>query len=227
MTFIHRLAPLAACVLCVSAPATAGPRETLIRAAFGTSSRTDALALVNQAIDETKATLAAHPGDKEARLQQALGIGYRGQLKRSASDAKATRVMLDDLAREFPRDAEVQVALAGWHLTAVGDLGQLLARTLLGASRDTGYAALERAMALGGNRAFFPAYAALVRIRIDAKDTRTPQALAERAAAAATPQAIDRITQRAAERLLVSLRAGNGQAASALAKRLLPFGNVQ
>lgn len=219
---------IAATVLAITAPATAAtPRETLTRAAFATTDKAQALVLIQQAIDETNADLARTPGDKEARLQRALGTGYRGQLKRSPGDAKATRDMLVALAAAYPRDAEVQVALAGWHLTAVSDLGAFLARTLLGASRDTGFAALDRALALGGNRAFFPAYAALIRTRIDPSDTKTPLALAERASAAAAPTAVDRILQRAAQRLAVPLHAGDGDGASSLAKQLLPFGTVK
>lgn len=216
-----------AAAVAIAAPAHATARETLLRAAFGTPDKTQALGLVQQAIDETTRTLAAKPDDKEARLQQALGIGYRGQLKRSPGDAKTAHTLLADLARTNPRDAEVQIAFAGWHLTAVSDLGPFLARTVLGASKDEGFAALDRAMALGAGRAFFPAYAALIRIRIDDKDTRTPLTLAERSIAGGTPTAIDKVMQRAAQRLVVPLRAGNGAAAAALAKSLLPFGAVR
>jgi hypothetical protein len=217
---------LLATLLSIAGPGFAAARDTLIRAAFATPDKAQAISLVQTAIDETRATLAAHAGDREARLQLALGTGYRGQLKRSPGDAKSSHTMLTDLARDYPRDAEVQIAFAGWHLTAVADLGPFLARTVLGANKDAGFAALDRAIALGGNRAFFPAYAALIRARLDTDDTRTPIALAERAAAAPAPQGIDRVMQRAAQRLLVPLRAGDGSAAAKLAKRLLPFGDI-
>lgn len=217
---IALIAPLA-----VQAQATS-PRDTLIRAAFTTPNKAQALGLVNQAIVEAGATLAQTPADHEARLQHALGIGYRGQLTRSPSDARTAHHALEAIAAADPADAEVQMAMAGWHLTAVGDLGDFFARTLLGASRAQGLAALDRAVAMGGDRAFFPAYAALIRIKLDSSDTATPLRLAERAATAEAPGAIDRVTQRAAIRLLPSLRAGDGAAAARIARQLLPFGTV-
>ena len=173
------------------------PRETLIRAAFTAHDKAQALALIDQAIGATQAILARDPNNREAKLQQTLGIGYRGQLKRSPSDAKATLVALNALVASDPRDPEAQVALAGWHLTAIGDLGPFLAHTLLGASKDQGYAALSRALALGGNHAFFAGYAALIHIRLDSGDLATPLALAQRSAAAQASTPIDRILQRA------------------------------
>jgi hypothetical protein len=204
----------------------ASPREELIRAAFATHDKSQALALVNQAIAESQSILAQSPGDREAKLQQALGIGYRGQLKRSPTDAKAAHSLLESLANSEPRDPEAQVAVAGWHLTAVGDLGNFLARTILGADRGTGFAALDKAVALGGNRAFFSGYAALIRIKLDSSDTAVALRYAQRAAGAQAPTPIDRVMQQAARRIIPMLQAGDGSGASKLAKQLLPFGTL-
>ena len=67
------------------------PRDTLIRAAFATPDKAQALGLVNQAIAEAGATLVQTPADHEAQLQHALGIGYRGQLTRSPSGRRPRR----------------------------------------------------------------------------------------------------------------------------------------
>lgn len=217
---IALIAPVA-----VQAQATS-PRDTLIRAAFATPDKAQALGLVNQAIADANATLAQTPADREARLQQALGIGYRGQLTRSPGDARTAHHALEAIAAADPANAEVQVAVAGWHLTAVGDLGDFLARTLLGASRSQGLVALDRAVTMGGDRAFFPGYAALIRIKLNSADTATPLRLAERAAAGQTPSPLDRVMQRAAVRLLPPLRAGDGAGAARIARQLLPFGTV-
>lgn len=210
----------------VSSASAASPRDTLIRAAFSTHDKGQALALVNAAIGESQRMLAQNPRDREAELQQALGIGYRGELTHSPSDAKTAHRTLATMIAADPADAEARMAMAGWHLTAIGDLGNFLARTLLGASREQGLTALDRAVAMGGDRAFFPGYAALIRIKLDSSDTETALRLARRAAAAQAPGAIDRVMQRAAARLLPPLEAGDGAAASRLAKQLLPFGTV-
>ena len=81
----------AAIAIVIAAPAAVSaqtPRETLIRAAFMTHDKAEALTLVNQAYAQTRTTLAQSPNDGEAKLQQALAIGYRGQLSRSLGDAK-------------------------------------------------------------------------------------------------------------------------------------------
>ncbi len=225
-SFFRGAAAIALVVTLAGSAQAEAPRETLIRAAFATHDRAQALTLVNEAIGEAKTLLVQHPGDREAQFQQALGIGYRGQLTRSPSDAKAAHRALAVIAAAYPADAEVQMAMAGWHLTAVGDLGNFLARALLGASRDQGLAALDRAVGMGGDRAFFPGYAALIRIKLDSSDTATALHLAQRAAAAQAPGAIDRVMQRAAIRLIPPLLAGDGTGASRIARQLLPFGTL-
>ena len=218
-----------ACPVAVSAVTAnaATPRELLLRAAFVARDKTQALGFINDALVNTNVTLAANANDREARLQQALAIGYRGQINRSPADAKTAHGDLEALAAADPKNAEIETALAGWHLTAVGDLGVFLARTVLGASKATGLATLDRAVVLGGNRAFFPAYAALIRIRIDSGDVATPLALAQRAVAAAASTPLDRVLQNAAQRLIVPLKAGDGDGAAKLAKQLLPFGQLR
>jgi len=219
---------VAAAVITIAATANVGaatPRDTLIRAAFMTQDKSQALTLIDQAYAQTKATLAQSPGDKEAKLQRALAIGYRGQLRRTLGDAKAAHAAFVALAAANPRDPEVQIALAGWHLTAVGDLGAFLARSVLGASRAAGMTSLDQAIALGGNHAFFPGYAALIRIRLDPSEVAPALQLAKQSAGDQATTSIDRILQRAAIRLLPLLQAGDGKAASKLAGQLLPFGS--
>jgi hypothetical protein len=226
---LRRLAPAVSMLVATAvtaAPAAASPRDLLIHAAFQMHDKQQCLGVVNEAIAETKAELGKDPADREARLQQALAIGYRGQLTRSPNDAKASHAALQALASSDPRDPEAAIAFAGWHLTAVGDLGNFLAKTLLGASRTEGFSQLDRAVSLGGNRAFFPAYAALIRVKLDSGDTATPLRLAQRAQAAQAPTAIDRVMKAAAIRLIPLLQAGKGGEASKLAKQLLPFGTL-
>jgi hypothetical protein len=217
-------------VCSIAAPAAANassPRDLLLRAAFVARDKSQALGFIGDALADTKTALAANANDREAKLQQALAIGYRGQLTRSLADAKAAHAALESLTAADPRNPETETALAGWHLTAVGDLGGFLARTVLGANKAAGLAMLDKAVALGGNRAFFPAYAALIRIRVDSGDTATSLALAQRAAAAATPSPLDRVMQSAAQKLLVPLKAGDGAGAARLAQQLLPFGQIK
>jgi hypothetical protein len=216
-----------ALAVCIAAPAMAAtPREILTQAAFTAPTRPAALAQVDAALAGANAILARTPGDAEARLQQAIAIGYRAKLKKGLADAKEARRLMEALVAADPRNAEAHAALAGWHMDAVAQLGGFMARTMLGAKRETGLAELDKALRLGGNRALFPAMAALTRIQTDKGDVATARALAQAASTAATPTPLDRVMQRAATALLVPLRQGDGKTAQALAARLLPFGRL-
>jgi hypothetical protein len=207
------------------APANS-PRTTLVTAAFQTTDKSRALALVNKAIGSLTATLASDPGNRDAQLQQGIALGYRGKLTRSVGDAKRGRDILNSYAVRHANDPEAQIALGGWHLTVIADAGAMLGGSVLGASKSKGLAALNKAVSLGGNRAFFPAYAGLTRIALDPKDAPAAQLLLDKAVGAQAPTEVDRITQAAAKRVVVLIRAGDNKGASRLAEQLLPFGRI-
>lgn len=225
MTLMSRhLAALTAAIVLATPVVAATPREMLIQASFQTTDKAAALALVTQAIAAAEAQLAANPNDREAQFQRIIGIGNRAKLTRSPVDAKSARHLLEAYGAANPRDPEGQLAIASWHLDTI-DAG-FLATTLLGAKRDLGLAALDRAVLLGQGRAFFAGFAALMRIRHDPRDLARARALAETAAAAPTPTPLDRLAKRDALALLIPLRAGDGKAAAALARKLLPMGRI-
>ena len=218
----------AAILAAVAAPAAAEtPRQLLVSAAFGTSDKAKALTLIDQAINGADTALRRNPADREARLQRAVAISYRGKLKRSRADLVVARKAFQSLVASDPHDAEAQLALGGWHLGAVIEVGALVAQTALGAKRATGLQALERAGAGGGGRALFPAFASLTRIQLDPHDVPTARRLAEAAVKARASSPIDKIMQRQAAALLPSLRSGNGKAAAKAATLLLPFGRLR
>ncbi|MFD2429338.1 hypothetical protein ACFSUK_16760 [Sphingobium scionense] len=220
--------PLICAVALSTAPAALAetPRELLTAAAFQTSDKARALSLIGQAISAVDRILMTAPNDHEAVLQRAVAIGYRAKLTRSRADARASLGTFEALAARNPRDAEAQMVIAGWHLDAIDQLGSFVARTVLGAKEQVGEAALGRAVALGGNRAFYPGLAALMRIRADHNDVAGALALAERAANAPAPAPLDQLMKRNAAAILPALRAGNGKAAASQARKLLPFGRL-
>jgi hypothetical protein len=220
------LVAMTAAISFVAMPATAAtPRELLTTAAFQTADKKTALTLVNAAITNSEAVLAGNPGDHEAQLGRAMGIGYRARLTRKPADAKMSRKLFEGLVAANPRDAEAQLFLGGWHLDAVA--AGFLATTVLGAKREEGLDHLNRSVALGGNRAFFKGIAAMMRIRLDPADIRNARVLAEQAVAAPAPTVLDRIVKRESEAMLVPLRNNDGKAAAALARKLLPFGRIE
>jgi hypothetical protein len=216
---------LAVAALSAATPLIAAtPREMLTQAAFQTTDKAAALTLVNQALAAAQAQLSANPHDHEAQMQRGVGIGDRARLTRSPGDAKAARQIFEAFLAANSHDPEANLAVASWHLDTV-DSG-FLATTMLGAKKDVGLAALDKAVALGGGRPFFTGFAAMMRIRLNPKDVATALHLAEQAAAAPAPTPLDRIAKRQAQALLIPLRAGDGRTASLLARKLLPFGRL-
>jgi hypothetical protein len=209
------------------AAAAENAREILMTAAFASTDKATALAGIDRALKAADAVLVRSPGDQEARLQHALAISYRGKLTRSRTDIMAARRGFEAVLAADPRSADANMAIAGWHLGSIIELGPLLAATMLGAKRSVGLKALDRAVALGGNRAFFPALACLHRIQLDPGDVRSALNLAETAVKADANTPADRVMQKFAAALLVPLRKGNGGAAAKAAKLLLPFARVR
>lgn len=201
------------------------PRDLLTTAAFQSTDKVTALKLVNAAMTGAETTLAASPRDREALFEHAMSIGYRARLTRKPADAKTSRELFETMVAANPRDPEFQLAIGGWHLDTIA--AGFLATTVLGAKRDAGLDGINKAVALGGDRAFFRGIAAMMRIRLDERDVGTARTLAEQAASSPTPTPLDRIAKRDAEQLLVPLRAGDGKAAAKLARTLLPFGRIE
>jgi tetratricopeptide (TPR) repeat protein len=217
-------AGLLATVAIVSPAQAQNARDILMDAAYASPDKTTAQARIGRAIAAADAALKRNPRDHEARLQRALAISYRGKLTRTRADLIAARRDFEAVVAAEPRNPEAQLALAGWHLGAVIELGPMMARTVLGARKATGIQALDRALALGADRASIVAMASLFRIQLDHSDIAGARRLAEAATRAGGSTAFDRLMQKQAATLLVSLRKGNGKASAAAAERLMPFG---
>lgn len=217
---------LVATAIVAAAPARAEtPRDALVQASFGDGDKATAITHVVAIQQAAGNILRRAPNDWEAALIQATAIGYRAKLTGSRTDAIQARKQFEALVARDPRNADAQMGLGAWHIGAVYNLGRLMSRAALGAQKGTGLAALDRAVALGGDRAVFPGVAALLRLELDPEDPRG-RALAEAATRAATPTRFDRIMQRAAAAVLLPLRAGDTKTTRKLSARLLPFGRL-
>lgn len=217
---------LAIGILCMAAPTLAEtPREWLTQASFFDRDLPSARRHVELAAQGATAILQRSPRDSEAALIQATATGYDAKLTGSRSQAIAARTAFEALIAREPQNAEAQLALGAWHVGAIFKLGRFIGRAALGAQKAVGFAALDRAVALGGNRALFPGLAALLRLELDPADPRGAQ-LAEIASHAGTPTPLDRIMQRSAVAVLAPLHAHNERATKIVATQLLPFGQV-
>lgn len=198
-------------------------RDLLTQAAFQDRSQPAALARVDRARALALAAVQRMPDDQDAAVIAAGALAYRAKLTGSRTEAIEARKQLEAVATRFPRNAEAQIGLGGWHLGVIAKVGRLVGRAMAGAQKGAGLAATDRAVSLGGNRAFFAGVAGLLRIETDPADPRG-RALLDQATQAATPTVLDRIVQRNAGAVLASLKQGDEKTARALADRLLPFG---
>lgn len=213
---------LAGCA--IAAPVQAqSARDILTQASFADIDQASALRRVSGAYNVAGAALRHAPEDHEALLMRALALGYRAKLTGNRTDAIAARHQFEALITLNPRDAEAQLALGAWHIGGVKKLGAIMGRAAIGAQRGIGFSALDKAVALGGDRALFPGLAGLLRLELDPRDPRG-RTLAEAAARAGVSTPLDRIMQRAAAAILNPLRAGDTQAVRRLASQSLPFG---
>jgi hypothetical protein len=215
-----------ALLLAATAVSAATPRELLTSAAFQARDKQTALASINQSEAGASAQLARSPNDREAATTRAIALGYKAKLTHSRSEALAARKLFEELAAANPRDPEAIMAVGTWHMDSIGELGGFIAGMALGAHKGVGVAAMDRAVALGGNRAMFSGLAALSRLAIDPKD-KGGRRLAEAASHGTTPTTLDQIMQRSAAAILVPLRSGDSRAVQALAKQLLPLGRLK
>ncbi len=214
-----------ACACPVAAQTAATARDLLTRASFSEASKETALARVGEAEATAAAALRRAPADPEALLMQASALGYRAKLTGSRADAIDARKRFEALVARDPRNAEAQMALGAWHVGAVNRLGGFVGATVLGAKKKVGFDALDRSVALGGNHAWYPGLAALLRLELDPDDPRG-RALAEIASRAATTTVLDRVMQRSCVAVLAQLQAGRTDMAKTLASKLLPFGRL-
>jgi hypothetical protein len=221
------MASLAAIVLLVAgAPVRAeSPRDLLTQASFGVHDKTAALARIGAARQAAAAALHNAAGDREAQLMQATAIGYQAKLTGDRAEAVQARRLFEGVIARNPGFADAYLALGAWHVGAVYRLGGLIGRAALGAQKSAGLAALDRAVALGGNRALFTGLTALLRLQLDPADPRG-RTLAEAAAHGSAPTQLDAILQRAAAQMLAPLRTGDRARIKAAASRLLPFGQL-
>jgi len=201
-------------------------REGLTQTVFTVRDKAIALSQLAEVVADADVVLARTPGDNEAALTRAMAIGYRAKLTKSRGDALACRAQFEALVARNPRDPEAHAALGGWHIDAVEALGGFGARAVLGARKSVGFAATDRAIALGGDRALFTGLAALLRLSVDPADPRGA-ALAEAATRGTTPTVVDRMMQRRAAEMARALKGGDARMVQALAKRLLPLGQIK
>ena len=201
-------------------------RATLTRAAFLTSDRAEAKALVQQGEADAAAALKIDPRNYDALFQRASGIGYRATLTNSPRLAGETKAVFTGLTHSDPSRPEAWLGLGAWNGEAVDSLGRFMAGMILGAKMNAMEAAFAEAeKRMPGSPVPF-AYHGCLLLRIEPGQAARAQTLLQRAQRNRAAEAYEATAQKGANEVLALLQRGDVAGARALAKRLGSFGRL-
>ena len=201
-------------------------RSQLVAAAFQATTKEQALQMLDWALGDANAALQKNPADVDAVLQRALIIGYRGKLKKNAGDAKEARKDRETARAMAPDNALAWAALGGWHGDAIIDVGAMLAGMALGAKKGEATRNFETAIAKEPANPIYPAYYAIMLLRLDKDTTAKAQGLLQTAVGLKAHDGFESLMKTRAAQLLAPLKAGNPELARSLAVQLAPFGKI-
>ncbi len=201
-------------------------RAALTRAAFLTTDRDEAKALVLQGEADADAALKLDPRNYDALFQRASGIGYRATLSNSPKLAIQTKTIFTALTKADPTRPEAWLGLGAWNGEAVDNVGRFMAGMVLGAklsAMEAAFAEAERRMA----QSPVPfAYHGCLLLRIDPAQSDRARALLSQATRLRAREAYEATAQRGASEVLALLARGDVRAARDMAKRLGSFGKL-
>jgi hypothetical protein len=201
-------------------------RAALTRAAFLTTDRAQARALVAQGEADADAALKLDPRNYDALFQHASGIGYRATLTNSPKAAGETRTIMLGLAKSDPSRAEAFLGLAAWNGEAVDNLGRFMAGMVLGAklsAMDANFAEAEKRWPT--NPVPF-AYHGCLLLRIEPGEAARAAVLLGVATRNHPREVYEATAQKGAAEVLALLQHGDLKGARVLAKKLGSFGKL-
>jgi hypothetical protein len=201
-------------------------RSLMAVAAYETRDKARALATVRESVALLDSVLAKQPKNAEALLQKGIAVGYVAKLNRSPGGAKEARRLMDAARALDPKDALAWAALAGWHGESIATLGSFMAGTVLGAKKSEFVTSSGRALDLDPASPVTPTYSAFTLLALDAENAPLARGLLQRAVAQKPRDGFEALLKRQAEQVLPLLVRGDVAGASALAKRLQPFGTL-
>ena len=201
-------------------------RAQLSVAAYQTSGKARALELIALAERDFDAALAKAPANAEAQLQKAIAIGYRAKLLKSRGLGKETKARMEAVKAAHPDMALAWGAVAGWHGGAVATLGSFIAGVALGAKAKEAETGFAQAVRLDPNSPVHRTFYALTLMDLDAGNAARAAQVLQPIATLPARDGFEALLKRQGIQLLAALKAGDGKAAQALARRLQPFGGL-
>lgn len=202
-------------------------RAASTRAAWQTTGKEEARALLDGASADVGKVLARDPGNLDALLQRGVNTGYIAKLTKSPGLAKDAKRDFEAVLAKRPNDPLALAAMGGWHGESVATLGKFLAGTALGAKEGEAFRYFEQASRGTGGDPAVPVFYATTLLNLSAKYAPKAKGLLERAARAPADDGFERLLQQNARAILAPLERGDVESARLLAAKLSPLGALR
>ena len=199
-------------------------RAQLVVAAYQTTDKTQALALVQRAETDFDAALAKAPGNVDALLQKAVTIGYRAQLTKAPGLAKDAKARFEAVRAAHPDNAVAWSAIGGWNGGAIATLGSFMAGVALGAKSSEVDVNFAQALKLAPKTPSIRSIYAMVLLSIDKKNSAKAGAVLDGMGTLPARDGFEALLQAQGVQLAASIKTGDAKAAQTLARRLQAFG---
>lgn len=201
-------------------------RAALVQAAYFTSDKAQALALVGAAEHDFDAALAKSPGNMDLLLQKAIATGYRAKLTKSAGLGKESRRGFEAYRAARPNDALGWAAVAGWHGGAIATLGTFMAGTVLGAKKGEIETGFQRALKLDPTNPVHRVIAAQTLLDLDAGNAPQAASILQGIGQLPAHDGYEAMVRARGVQIAAALKTGDEKAAQAVSRRLAAFGSL-
>lgn len=177
------------------------------------------------ALNDCARAIEAGSGGPDAYVNYAIGLSFEAKRLRSRRLAANARRLMEDAARRFPQSGYARGALGGWH-ASVSEQG-LLARSVLGASRDSARRAFAEALRLEPKN--FAVNYQYVRFLAagDERDRAEAATAAQRVTALSPEGRFEAMLAERARIIAAALASGDVKATAAALEESEPFNGVE
>ena len=201
-------------------------RAALVQAAYQTSDKAAALALVGAAERDFDAALVKAPGSLDALFQKGVAVGYRAKLTKSPGLGKEALARFKALRAAHPENSLGWAAVAGWNAGAISTLGSFMAKTVLGAKPDEVEPGFAKAIKLEPTNPVQRTVYALTMMDLDKGNAAKVATALQGVGQLPARDGYEAFMRAQGVQLAAALKAGDAKAAQGLARRLMAFGSL-
>ena len=104
---------------------------------------------IERAVKDGEHALLLDPDNSEAKLNLGIIVGLRGKFKRSISDGKRSRELIEAALEAMPDNDWALGAMAGWNAEIIFQAGRIPGRLIFGARRERALQLFQEALEKG------------------------------------------------------------------------------